>query len=165
MRVYRFIMLAALLAPLQGHAQDVESARAFTWGLYRAYEKGEPDYAGKQAPQTFAPHLLSLIRRDQAATQPGDVGILDGDPICSCQDHGGMKATDVKIKAASNGHVEAAVTLNFPDGVRLVRLDLQEVSGQWRVADVHTKDTPSLVGLMEGELAKEHGAGPQPASP
>ena len=155
---YRLILaVTALLVPLQAHAQDIESARAFTWSLYRAYEHGGPDYAGRQAPETFAPHLLSLIRRDQAETKPGDVGVLDGDPICSCQDASGMKATDVKVQAAQNNQAEAAVTLHFPDGNRLVRLDLQAIDGQWRVADVHTKDTPSLVGLMESELAaKSH---------
>jgi len=160
MRVYGSILVAALLAPLHAHAQDIKSARAFAWGLYRAYQNGEPDYLGKQASQTFAPHLLSLIRRDQADTKPGDVGSLDGDPICSCQDPSGMKATDVKVKALSARHAEADVTLNFPDGVVPVRLDLLEVDGQWRVADVHTKDTPSLVGLMESELSKEHGPKP-----
>jgi len=85
-------LVAALLAPLQAHAQPPDAARTFVKGLYDAYRHGEPAYLGAQAPTPFAPHLLALIRHDQATTPLGD---------------------------------------------------------SWRVADIHTKDVPSLVGFLD----------------
>jgi hypothetical protein len=147
--VQRAILLVALLAPLHAHARPLDSARAFTEGLYEAYRHGEPDYLGARASATFAPHLLALMRHDQAATPSGDVGALDGDPICDCQDDGGMKTGRIEVEDVAPGRALATVTLRFPAEVTTVKLDLVSWHGRWRVADVHTKDMPSLVGLLE----------------
>jgi hypothetical protein len=153
-------VLAAAIAPLSVQAQGVDAARAFTLHLYEAYRTGAPDYLGRDARRTFAPKLLALIVRDRATTPSGDVGILDGDPICDCQDAGGVRATHVTISAAGPGRARARVTLRFPSETRDMTLDLVATRGatqgagwgEWRVADVHTRETPSLVRLLEHGL-------------
>jgi hypothetical protein len=89
------------------------------------------------------------MRHDQSATPSGDVGALDGDPICDCQDDGGMKTERIEIVDVAPGRALATVTLRFPAETTTVKLDLVSWRGAWRVADVHTKDMPSLVGLLE----------------
>ena len=158
-RLRRAVMVAAFI-PLSVRAQGFDSARAFTLHLYEAYRTGAPDYLGRDAQRTFAPHLLELIARDRATTPSGDVGILDGDPICDCQDAGGVRATHLTISAVGPGRARARVTLRFPSETRDMTLDLVVTwaaargagRGEWRVADVHTRDTPSLVRLLEHGL-------------
>lgn len=140
------------------HAQSLDAARAFAAGLFAAYRTGEPDYLGRQAESTFAPHLLALIRRDRASTPAGEVGILDGDPVCDCQDAGGLRMTGLAMEAAGPQRARAKVRLHFPDETRSLTLDLVAVGGGWRVADIHTRETPSLVGLLEAGL-RERGTG------
>ena len=149
-----FALIAALAAPLYAQAQGLDGARAFTLGLYDAYRKGEPDYQGRDAAGAFAPPLLALIRRDQATTPSGDVGILDGDPICDCQDAQGLKLTHLAISGAGPGRAHARVTLRFPGETRSMGLDLVAEGARWRVADVHTQDTPSLLGLLRHGLRR-----------
>jgi hypothetical protein len=145
-------MIVALIAPLSAQAQSLDAARAFTQHLYSAYRGGHPDPLGRDAGRTFAPPLLALIHRDRATTPAGDVGILDGDPICDCQDSGGIRLTHLAIEAAGKGRAVANVTLRFPSETRSLKLDLVAWRGQWRVADVHTRDTPSLVRLLQDGL-------------
>ena len=143
---------AVLIASTPASAQGLDAARAFTTKLYAAYQTGEPDYLGRDAEGTFTPPLLALIRRDQASTPSGDVGVLDGDPICDCQDAGGLKMTRLVVEAAGPKAARAKVTLRFPGETRRVTLELKAIRGHWRVADVHTAATPSLVLLLRDGL-------------
>ena len=147
-RAAGFALIAALLAPLSIQAQTLETAKAFTTALYGAYATGAPDYVGQNPERTFSPELLALIRKDQANTPAGEVGILDGDPICDCQDAEGLKLTDVTVAAVGQGKARADVTLKFPSETRSMSLDLVAHGGEWRVGDVHTGQTPSLVKLL-----------------
>jgi hypothetical protein len=150
--MWRWVLVAALIAPLSAQAQGPAAAHAFAQRLYDAYQGGEPDHLGREAERTFAPSLLALIRRDQATAPPGEVGILDGDPICDCQDHGGVRTTRLVVRPAGPGRARAEVTLRFPTESRMMNLDLVATRGRWRVADVHTASTPSLVRLLEDGL-------------
>src|SRR4051794_24591324 len=76
-----------LLAPGVSAAQDLAAARAFVTGLYAPYRHGDgPRYLDRDAAKAFTPALRALIKAEAAATPAGDVGALDGDPICDCQD-------------------------------------------------------------------------------
>jgi hypothetical protein len=142
------LLLPLLAAAPPAGAQTTGDARRFVTGLYDAYAHSEPDYAGRQARQVFSPRLLALMRRD-ARRAHGEVGALDGDPICDCQDPAGLQPTWVGIDRATPGHVTARVELKFPDGREVITLDLVPVRGQWRVDDVHSPSTPSLVKLLD----------------
>jgi hypothetical protein len=147
------LAFAALLAatPAAAVAQDAAGAQAFVRGLFAAYHGHGPDYLGRQAGAVFSPSLLRLMRREAAHTPKGDVGALDGDPICDCQEFE-ITAVEVKIAAVADGRAAASVRfLNFGKP-QTVRLDLLAVRGHWRVNDVHTADTPSLVSLLDQSL-------------
>ncbi len=144
----QWLLLPLLASALSAHAQSADEARRFVTGLYAAYGHAEPDYLGRQARQVFSPRLLALIRRDERLAK-GEVGALDGDPICDCQDAGGLKLTWVGVDHFRPGHAAVRVELVFPDGRRVITLDLAAIHGAWRVDDVHSQITPSLVRYLE----------------
>src|SRR4051794_23684561 len=93
--------LLALSAPAQ--AQSLPDAKTFVAGLYSAYQRQPgPDYLGKQVGEVFAPDLIALIRREAAGVPKGEVGALDGDPICDCQDYQ-ISKVDVTVSAPKPG--------------------------------------------------------------
>lgn len=153
------VCLAAIAAasPSVGACQTLPEAKAFTLKLYEAYEHGAPDYLGPMRREVFSARLLRLIRRDQQLTPRGDVGALDGDPICDCQDPGGLSNVQVSVQPAGPSKARASVGFDL-DGRRTAVLDLVAENGAWRVDDVHTADTPSLVKMLED-------AHPEPRAP
>jgi hypothetical protein len=159
----RRLMLGLVLAgwPLMAHAQSLADADAFTRRLYAAYaHNGEPDYLGPMAPRVFSPRLLGLIRRDERLTPKGDAPELDGDPICDCQDPGGMGRLRIEVASAGPGRATAKVRFRLDTEPRALTLDLVSVQGQWRVDDVHSKDTPSLVRFLTEAHRPTHKVGP-----
>jgi hypothetical protein len=145
-------ILIALVFAGPAAAQDLGQAKAFVTGLYAAYARHPgPDYAGRQARQVFSPTLLALMRRDAARTPKGDVGTLDGDPICNCQDY---EITSVEVAVTASGPAKARADVRFRNfgDPQSVTLDLVAAGGQWRVDDVHAEGTPSLAGLLKDAL-------------
>ena len=144
---------------LTGRAEPVrstpalEGARHFVRSLYAGYEHAEPDYLGKGADKVFSPRLLGLIRANQKATPDGDVGALDGDPICDCQD---QQLTDLSVDVTplSPGHVRARVRFRKLGQPHDMTLDLAMGRRGWRVDDVHTRDTPSLISYLQDSLKR-----------
>lgn len=157
MRLARYgIAALVFLAAHSARAQDLPAAQAFVAGLYAAYHGKGPDYLGREAKATFAPALLRLIRRDATETGPGDVGALDGDPICDCQDFGGLRNVRMKVTGGVKGQARATVRFQISSEWRTVNLDLVAIQGHWRVGDVHTADTPSLVSYLTRSLGGAH---------
>ena len=149
-RVFMAIVIALLASPAA--AQDLGAAKAFVTGLYAAYATPPvPDSLGRQAKDTFSPALLDLMRRDAARTPKGEVGTLDGDPICNCQDY---EIRGVTIVATMAGPGRATVIASFRNHgqPQSVGLDLVWSQERWRVDDVHARDMLSLVKLLEGGL-------------
>lgn len=137
-------LLAVMAIPTLASAQDLGTARAFVSALYKT-----SNHLGDAAPRIFAPPLLAAIRKDQRDAQ-GEVGALDGDPICDCQDDGGMTVTKLMVSPVDAHRARADVTLRWEGGeTRQVHLDLVATPAGWRVADVHNATTPSLLGLLK----------------
>jgi len=79
-------MLAALLLA----AAAPQTPQAFVSQLYARYrdERFSPFH---HIDGIFAPPLARAIRLDQKLAGPGEIGALDGDPICDCQDSDGYR--------------------------------------------------------------------------
>jgi len=144
-----------ILFASQTWASDGNSARAFlerVYAKYAASTKG-PDTLGKDAPTLFASELLALIREDQHNSK-GEVGLLDHDPICSCQDSEGLKVTAIRVTPTGQHGAKAKVT--FVNGGHTVRvgLSLTQESGHWRILDVQESAVPSLKRYLRDGLAQ-----------
>ena len=127
---------------------------AFLEGLYAHY-KGDPADAtfspvGSQAPQWFDQEMVGLMAEDTRLAN-GEVGALDGDPICDCQDFGKLSA-NIKITQSTETTAKAEVQVTETDPSfsadarqpRAFTYDLVQENGAWRIHDIGTKDMPSL---------------------
>lgn len=134
-----------------------QSPQAFVERLYDSY-RNENYSPFEHSERVFAPQLNAAIKEDERLAH-GDVGFLDGDPICACQDTGGMHSRLVSV-SASGRSATAHVLLKW-DGdeeSRDVRLNLVRTPAGWRVADVGTSDEPSLLKDLQdaNRKARKH---------
>ena len=130
------LLVAALLAP-------AETPRAFVDRIYAGYR--DADYNPLDRPERlFAPPLVAAIRQDSRLSRD-EVGWLDGDPLCQCQDHQGLEPVLGEVRRAARS-ATADILLRFPGyDDRHVRLRLVRTASGWRIADVATADDPSLL--------------------
>lgn len=146
-----------LLAFLAAAAQPQESAKAYMERLYASYDK--PGFNPLDHPaRYFAPRLLRAIKED-ARLAHNEVGYLDGDPICQCQDPGGLRAAILKFVQKSPAAANIRVSLAFPgEKPRTATFTLVHIDAGWRIADVSSADDPSLVSSLEASnrTARRH---------
>jgi len=166
----RFIStVAALVATMvltlgaaQAGAPDAVSARAFVAGLYAHYPQPAdgPFFSptDKNAASVFDPGMVALFREDTRLAK-GEVGFVDADPLCQCQDDGGMKTKIVSVTMAGPAAANAVADLLFDrNTIVVLTLRLVVVKGQWRIHDLSTKDEPSyLADFIKAN--KDHAAG------
>lgn len=137
------LLVAAMLSPPPTTAVN---ARMFVERIYAGYR--DPDYSPLAKPgRVFAPPLVAEIRKDRRLSR-GEVGYMDGDPLCQCQDVGGMRPLIGEVQESS-GTASARIILDFNGSDRRA-LELRLVLGRagWRIADVVTADEPSLLDAL-----------------
>lgn len=161
---YRIAMavLACLSFATEAMAQDAKAAETFLRGIYAGYtsSKKDPETLGKKLNLIFSPELAGLIKADSDLAI-GEVGVLDGDPICACQDYDKLKVT--KVDVTLNGPKKAQATVVFENFGKpmTVKYWLESVDGKWRVSDISETGLEGLRKMLaEGivtrakELAK-----------
>lgn len=156
---------AAVLVGIAGPAAagpDAASARVFVEKLYSHYPSKPDgagfDPAGKHAAEVFDPGLVAAFREDSRLAN-GEVGFVDADPLCQCQDDAGLEAKIVSVTMTGADAADIAVSLKFPDATVALTLHLVAVNGAWRIHDLSTPDTKSyLADLLKAneEAAKPH---------
>lgn len=155
----RFVLalLASLLA-LPALAAEPSGARAFVEGLYAQYDGAvEPDPDNRRFLGLFAPELRALLAEDyRRSAAANEVGAMDFDPFCACQDVEGMTHAVQSVDATAEG---AAVAVEnrwlFPDSdtrVRLVYRLQPAPGGGWAIADIAMPEMPSLRGYLQEAL-------------
>ena len=145
------MMLALLLAAATPAAAD--TPRGFVAAVYARYR--DKDFSPFKRPATvFAPRLLAAINEDSTLNQ-GEVGYLDGDPLCQCQDFERITATITGYQkltpslAAVRVHVDLGI-----DQARDLKLKLARTRAGWRIADVSSDAEPSLLDALEAANRK-----------
>jgi Protein of unknown function (DUF3828) len=150
------ILASAALASSAARAGDLASARAFVAWIYSHYPTATHrpvfDALGVANKRViFAPSLIALFDEDTRLAH-GEVGALDGDPLCDCQDDGGMVFKIASVRPVDPAHASAVVVRSYPDSkvpeIEAITLDLTLAKGRWRVFDVRSKDTPSLRAML-----------------
>jgi len=144
---------AVLLATFVSRAQTLAQAETFVRHVYSEYSDPKkpngPDFLGKEMTLVFSPAIVSLIRADQRRTPKGDVGKLDGDPICDCQDWEKLSITKLDITKGGNTTALANVTISNMGQPNLIKLSLLWTPSGWRIDDISTTDTPSLKKYLQ----------------
>src|SRR3954447_20192941 len=97
----------------------------------------------------FAPRLIAAINEDSRLAH-GEVGYVDGDPICQCQDPAGMHAAVDRVIAHGRDKAVVQVTIGWDaDKPRPARFTLVHTRAGWRIADVSSADEPSYLRAIE----------------
>jgi Protein of unknown function (DUF3828) len=145
-------MILVLLAAAA--AQPAETPQKFMERLYAEYRHS--DYSPFTHPgQVFAPRLLSAINEDSKLAK-GEVGYLDGDPVCQCQDSGGMRPSITGVTQLGPDKAIVRVSIGWEhDPARPARFSLVRTRAGWRIADVSSADEASLLGALEKSNREE----------
>lgn len=141
------------LVSISACAQEAEAPDDFLRNLYAPYAAGNaPSPMGPAAASLFEPGLLALIQRDQQLAN-GEVGDVDHDPICSCQDYDPLTMIAVSVEPRTGDRVVASVSFMNGSEPVVVGFQLVTVSGQWRIYDIEEPSIPSLRALLEAAIA------------
>lgn len=163
-RVPAWIVLAAALSAVPACGQDADSAKQFLASVYEHYaNRGMGiDFNGPKSRSVFDPSLIALLHADQKAVGPNEVGVLDGDPICSCQDWEGIWDLKIAVEMESEGRAKAAVSFALfapkagsDKDHRSLEMTLVPQGSQWRIWDILDKSDPRTPFDLRAELEKE----------
>jgi hypothetical protein len=159
-----WIVLATTSSAVPACGQDADAPRHFLESVYGLYENHGSgiDFTGPKARGVLDPSLIALIHADQKALGPDEVGVLDGDPICSCQDWDGIWNLKIAIQPLRDGRAKAAVwfALFAPQAgtdrdLRSLEMTLVSVGGQWRIWDILDRSDSKAPFDLRAELERE----------
>ena len=149
-----FVVACGLLLSAQLARAGDPDPKKFLEDIYAHYgaDGDAVDFAGAEGETVFSQSLVDLIRTDQEQAA-GEVGALDFDPICMCQDFN-IKAVKVKVMPGLGDHTKASVSFKNFDQPQKIDIDLVKTPGGWRIDDLHGPDVPSLKGYLKEALGK-----------
>jgi hypothetical protein len=146
-------MLVTGLAGISACDQQAQTAEDFLRNVYAPYESGNaPNPTGSAAPAMFEPGFLALIQRDRQLAN-GEVGLIDHDPICACQDYDALTGITVSVERAEIDRAAAKVSFINASQPVTVGFQLVTVGGQWRIYDIEETGLPSLRNFLEAGIA------------
>jgi hypothetical protein len=133
-----------------GEAARIASAKAFVTRVYGgdADTRLSPEPG---SPDVWDPTMVALYARVDAEQERSGGAILDFEPLCACQDDGGMTWRITDAASPEAGKASVTVTRTIGDDTTDVRLALVDTANGWRLQDVGTDDVPSWAEhLKEG---------------
>jgi hypothetical protein len=141
------MMIWMFLAGLAAQPQ-AQSPKAWVEHVYAEYR--DNDFSPfKHADRYFSPHLLAAIREDERLAK-GEVGYLDADPLCDCQDWAKLTARVRSLSQPTKSSAVAMLHVDYGTGeTRDLKLKLVLTPKGWRVEDVGSKDEPSLLAALQ----------------
>ncbi|WP_159565336.1 DUF3828 domain-containing protein [Budvicia diplopodorum] len=89
--------------------------------------------------QILSDSLLNLLAENRKATPVGEVGYLNGDPLCGCQDYDRLTVTSINVISNDNKQTTTVVKLRVFKDVAdesVLTLKLVALSDRWVVDDV-----------------------------
>ncbi|MFT2789939.1 DUF3828 domain-containing protein [Serratia sp. T13T92] len=151
MRTFALLCFFLLsFAALTQSASATENPSNFLARIYAIYGHDEVTAAfiGETGPKRIASkQFIAVLEEDQALTLPGDMGYLDADPICQCQDYQNLVVTDINILSNDNKKSHATVTFRaFRDSnlTTTTEFDLVAENGQWFIDDIFDTNQQSV---------------------
>jgi hypothetical protein len=162
---FSFALLILLTAPaIPAAAQDAASAKTFLESVYQHYQHGGKgiDLGGPHAGEYFHSSLLTLVRADAKANGPENVGVIDSDPICGCQDWDGIwdLKIDINVESPQRAVAEVSFAVFAPkdrpkDPLTRLQITLVPERGQWRIYNVVDESDPKAPFDLRKELERD----------
>lgn len=151
---------AAPVGPGDAAGADAPGPKAFLEGLYAHY-KSSSSTGTTWAPmdanvrEVFDPDTVALLAADTKALK-GELGDIDGDWLCDCQDWGSIAAT-VTITSQTATTAKAVADFHdtqIPDDTpKRDTFELVKTPAGWRIHDMATPNDPSLRHVLTREIA------------
>ncbi len=158
--------MAAATSAAPPTGQPAADAKAFLEGLYAHY-KSAKDHSfspmDAAAREVFDPELIQLMADDSKVLK-GEVGAIDGDFLCDCQDYETINAT-VAVQSATPTTAKATADFKVFDQTHHNSFDLVNVNGAWRIHDVTEAGQPSLRTMLRDEIRDMSKATPKKGNP
>lgn len=131
-----------------------ETPEHFIRRVYSRYRHGGPGVLTSRPEGTpyYTAELLDAVAKDLEAAH-GEVGAIDSDPLCGCQDFDGLRVTRVSLDTSAADTPKAHVAFVNLKQKGAVTLTLSRTLRGWRIADVSEKDMPSLMALLKEDAA------------
>lgn len=131
-------MADASLAASAPSAADSASAEQFVRHIYASYANDGPGVPNDSLAEAdvYDASLIALMEADQDAAD-GEVGYLNGDPLCDCQDWGDIKIQSLAFNSVDAERLKATLVLkdaSTGEG-RNLSLLLHHTAQGWRVED------------------------------
>jgi hypothetical protein len=131
--------------PQATRASDAGNAKEFVAGLYASYGRNSapPNLFEGNAKDAFDPSLILLAKTDADAARP-DVGVLDYDPVCNCQDPDvSFPNLEIKIKSVDKSRATAIITFSGDNHEpNKIDLTLRKEKGHWRIFNIEDLSGP-----------------------
>lgn len=144
---------AAAPAAAPADADPATSAKVWVTKLYSRYDGGSDFNPIVTRDGVWDPAMLALMAKVDKAQDAGDGALFDFEPLCACQDNGGMtwQVTDASSSAPDKAEVTVTRVIGTDTGE--VKLSLVRVGGDWRIHDVGTRDVESYSALLTEALS------------
>ena len=115
------------------------------YGAFAADAMGEPPRRGQDP---IYDRMLNAMIGADAAKAGGEVGILDYDPICDCQDSGGFTLDSVTVTETGPAAAEAVVVFTNVGETKRQTLKLVKEGPMWKISDVLVPGRPALTETL-----------------
>lgn len=137
---YFFILFLAICLPASAHMPDLTLEQTIR-AIYAPYagDSDPPRFDETGEQQIVSSRLLTVLKKNQRLTPVGDVGAIDWDPLCGCQDYEQLAVRRIDIQPSAEDRAAARVTIS-PFGkqpeVTLIDLRFVREQGRWLIDDV-----------------------------
>lgn len=153
-------------------AQQSDSPKTFLASIYRHYQHGGRgiDITGRSASRFFSASLLALVQADAKAAGAENVGALDADPLCACQDWEGIWNLQIDVNELTRGQtpepaprhaeVEVSFSLSPPrkhskDAFRKLAIKLVFERGGWKIDHIADRTNPKNLFALRKALTDD----------
>ena len=155
-RTSRAGLAAALLlaTALPALAAPPETPETFVRRVYALYRTGGPGVPTDRPGGTpfYTAALLDAFATEEKLAH-GEVGAIDGDPICDCQDFGKVRVKTVAVTPGEADTVKARVDFTNFGSKQIVTLTLSRTPAGWRIADVANSGMKSVMSVLQDAIA------------
>ena len=156
-------------SPAVEATETAQTPEAFVRSLYSTEAGGtavrveDPDAPEVEAPSIWSARTAALIAETEALGNPGEYAYFEANPICACQDDGGMVLTSVTPGTVSADRADVTVVMTWtmaePVDTQTQTYNLVKEGGAWKIDDIQRDQTtefpePPLVQDMTRWIAE-----------
>jgi|GEM_PF-1654355 len=138
-------------APATAAAAVAQTPEAFVRSLYSSEAGGtftrneDPNAPEVETPSDWSARTAALIAETEALGNPGEYAYFEANPICDCQDDGGMVLTSVTPGTVSGDRADVTVVMTWtmaqPVETRTQTYNLVKEGGAWKIDDIQRDQT------------------------